>query len=471
MSLPPWADRVYESSPVFLQNLLISAYGLYTYKRRYGGKHSEYLQSLRESQWYPKNRIDELQFMNLSGVIRNAFETVPFYREIYGKHGVGPSSLRNFDDLRKLPIITKDDLRANPKLFVSDVPGSGHLIEIHTSGTTGSPLTMYLRSEALEKNYAFFARSLEWAGVAPGQNSATFAGRVIMSAKQEEPPFWRKNWIVRNTLFSSYHISEENLPLYVDELEKIQPIFIDSYPSAIFSIGKFLLDRSIESGIAPKSIITSSETLLDNQREVIEKAFHSRVFDQYGSAEMVGFINQCENGSYHINPEYGIVEIIKTDGEPAKDGELGELVCTGFVNSAMPLIRYKTGDSAIACESMCSCGRAYPVVKSILGRTDDVIVTRDGRFIGRLDPVFKGLSSGIKEAQIIQEDYDCIVVKVVANENFCANDENLLAEELKRRIGPTISVSIIRVNEIPRSRAGKFRSVLSRVGSKKGAGV
>lgn len=471
MSLPPWADRVYESSPVFLQNLLISAYGLYTYKRRYGGKHSEYLQSLRESQWYPKNRIDELQFMNLSGVIRNAFETVPFYREIYGKHGVGPSSLRNFDDLRKLPIITKDDLRANPKLFVSDVPGSGHLIEIHTSGTTGSPLTMYLRSEALEKNYAFFARSLEWAGVAPGQNSATFAGRVIMSAKQEEPPFWRKNWIVRNTLFSSYHISEENLPLYVDELEKIQPIFIDSYPSAIFSIGKFLLDRSIESGIAPKSIITSSETLLDNQREVIEKAFHSRVFDQYGSAEMVGFINQCENGSYHINPEYGIVEIIKTDGEPAKDGELGELVCTGFVNSAMPLIRYKTGDSAIACERMCSCGRAYPVVKSILGRTDDVIVTRDGRFIGRLDPVFKGLSSGIKEAQIIQEDYDCIVVKVVANENFCANDENLLAEELKRRIGPTISVSIIRVNEIPRSRAGKFRSVLSRVGSKKGAGV
>jgi phenylacetate-CoA ligase len=471
MSLPTWADRVYWSSPVFLQNLLISAYGLYTYKRRYGGRHSEYLQSLRESQWYPKNRIEELQFMNLSGVIRNAFETVPFYQEIYRKHGVVPSSLRSLDDLRKLPIITKGDLRANPKLFVSDLPGSGRIVEIHTSGTTGSPLTIYLRSEALEKNYAFFARSLEWAGVAPGQKSATFAGRVIMSAKQVEPPFWRKNWIMRNTLFSSYHISEPNLPAYVDELEKIQPIFIDSYPSAIFSVGRFLLDRSIDVGIAPKAIITSSETLFDNQREVIEKAFHSRVFDQYGSAEMVGFINQCEKGSYHVNPEYGIVEIIKGDGEPAKDGEPGELVCTGFVNSAMPLIRYKTGDSAIACEDICTCGRAYPVVKSILGRTDEFIVTRDGRFIGRLDPVFKSLSSGIKEAQIIQEDYDRIVVKIVVNKDFCSHDENVLAEELRRRIGPTISISIVQVNEIPRSNTGKFRSVLSRVGSKEGAGV
>lgn len=471
MSLRTWPDRVYWSSPVFLQNLLISAYGFYIYKRRYGGRHSEYLQSLRESQWYPKNRIDELQFMNLSSVIRNAFQTVPFYQEIYKKHGVAPSFLQNLDDLRKLPIITKEDLRANPKLFVSDFSGSGRLVEIHTSGTTGSPLTIYLRSEALEKNYAFFSRSLEWAGIEPGQKSATFAGRVIMSAKQVEPPLWRKNWIMRNTLFSSYHISERNLPSYVDELKRIQPIFIDSYPSAIFSIGKFLLDRGIEAGIAPKAIITSSETLFDNQREVIEKAFHSRVFDQYGSAEMVGFINQCEKGSYHVNPEYGIVEIIKKDGKPAKDGEPGELVCTGFVNSAMPLVRYNTGDSAIACENICPCGRAYPVVKSILGRTDDVIVTRDGRFIGRLDPVFKSLSSRIKEAQIIQEDYDRIVVKIVVNKDFCSHDENLLTEELKRRIGSTISINIMQVNEIPRSSAGKFRSVLSRVGSKECGGL
>ena len=111
------------------------------------------------------------------------------------------------------------------------------------------------------------------------------------------------------------------------------------------------------------------------------------------------------------------------------------------------------------------------MVKSILGRSDDFIVTRDGRFIGRLDPVFKSLSSGIKEAQIIQEDYDRIVVKVVVTKDFCSRDQNLLTEELKRRIGPTISVSIIQVDEIPRSRAGKFRSVLSRVGSKEGAGV
>lgn len=469
MSLSTWTDHLYGASPVYLQNLLISVYGLYTYKRRYGGRHSEYLESLRESQWYPKNRLEELQFMNLSGVIRNAFETVPFYRETYRKHGVVPSSLQSLDDLRKLPTITKGDVKANPKSFVSDFSGGGRLVEIHTSGTTGSPLTIYLRSEALEKNYAFFARSLEWAGVAPGQKSATFAGRVMMPAKQVDPPFWRKNWIMRTTLFSSYHISERNLPAYVDELKKIQPIFIDSYPSAIFSIGRFLLDRSIDVGIAPKAIITSSETLLDNQRETIEKAFHSRVFDQYGSAEMAGFINQCEKGSYHINPEYGIVEIIKEDGEPAKDGEPGELVCTGFVNSAMPLIRYKTGDSAIACEGICPCGRASPVVKSILGRTDDFIVTRDGRFIGRLDPVFKSLSSGIKEAQIIQEDYDLIVVKIVANKDFCSQDENVLAEELRRRIGPTISINVVQVNEIPRSNTGKFRSVVSRVGSKQGA--
>src|SRR5262249_21305312 len=158
-----------------------------------------------------------------------------------------------------------------------------------------------------------------------------------------------------------------------------------------------------------KAIITSAETLTAAQRELIEGVFGTRCFDQYGCTEQSLFVSQCEHGTYHTHPEYGIVEILR-DGAPARVGESGEVVCTSFTNDAFPLLRYRLGDLAAFGDEDCRCGRAFPVLERIIGRLDDVLVTPDGRQIGRLDPVFKGRRT-IREAQVVQETESEVTVR------------------------------------------------------------
>ncbi|HEX8948217.1 MAG TPA: hypothetical protein VF790_04600, partial [Dissulfurispiraceae bacterium] len=351
----PLIDFFYRSSPVFIQNSLVSLYGFHLYLRRYGSHYREHRDFLAHSQWFSESALARFQAEGLRAVLEHAYRNVPFYRDAFHARGITPDDIRTANDLALLPITEKEAIRKNPGLFISREFDRRRLIPIHTSGTTGTPMTFYFTREAIQRNYAFFARFLEGAGVRIGERSATFAGRVFLPQGRGNPPFWRSNWKMRNILFSSYHISERTLPSYIARLEELDPVFIDSYPSAVHTIARFIKDKGVRHGIAPRAIVTSSETLFEHQREVIEEAFRCRVHDQYGNAEMAAFISQCEKGTYHVNPEYGIVEVLGRDGEPKFD-EPGELVCTGFLNHAMPLIRYRTGDSAVLSRGSCACG-------------------------------------------------------------------------------------------------------------------
>ena len=294
------------------------------------------------------------------------------------------------------------------------------------------------------------------------QRSATFAGRMFIPESQEKGPYWRYNFINRNVLLSSYHLSPKTIPLYVKQLEQYAPAFIDSYPSALFSIAQHVRETGQPCAAGPSAIITSSETLLDYQREAIEETFGCQIFDQYGSAEMVVFASQCERGSLHVHSEYGHVELLDQGGHAVELGEPGEVICTGFLNEAMPLIRYQIGDSAVLGTEPCLCGRHFPVFKTVLGRLDDTIVTIDGRSIGRLDPIFKG-ARGIKETQIIQVSPERLVVKMVRGEQFVPTSAQSVVQELQRRIGEEMQIDLEFVDRIERSSSGKFRTVVSHI--------
>lgn len=216
------------------------------------------------------------------------------------------------------------------------------------------------------------------------------------------------------------------------------------------------------SGIFPKAIITSSETLLEHQRRTIEAVFRCPVADQYGCAEQVVFVSQCEKGTYHVHPEFGVVEFLREDGSEATPGEPARLICTGFTNLAMPLMRYEIGDVGVRSEEDCMCGRSFPIIKQIIGRMDDTLITRDGRRIGRLDPVFKGLQS-VKEAQIVQEDYDHLSLLIVPGREFQMRHAQTVVSELQKRMGSQVDVRVKLVDEITRTASGKFRAVISKV--------
>jgi len=271
----------------------------------------------------------------------------------------------------------------------------------------------------------------------------------------------------RNLLMSSYHISETTAPSYLDKLKQFAPVFIDSYPSAIFALAQLCEAHAIPCRVRPRAIVTSSETLLEHQRRTIERVFGCRVYDQYGSAEMVVFASECERGTLHPHPEYGITEVL-SHGKDAQVGEPGELICTGFQNWAMPLIRYEIGDTAIWSDSACSCGRHFPSLKTVIGRIDDTIVTPDGRHVGRLDPIFKGVV-GIKETQIVQERVDHLIVRMVRGQGFEQEMAQAVIDELKKRVGEGVTVELVYLDQIERSSTGKFRSVVSRVAKHSGS--
>jgi phenylacetate-CoA ligase len=249
------------------------------------------------------------------------------------------------------------------------------------------------------------------------------------------------------------------MPYYYEKLVQLRLKEIIGYPSSLFAVAKYIVKNNLKS-LRPRIVITTAETLLERQREVIELAFGCPVADQYGCTEMSLFVSQCEFGSYHIHPEHGFVEVIDSNGEPAQVGDSGEVVCTGFVNKAMPLIRYRLMDSASMSADSCECGRPFPVLKRIGGRLDDILMAPDGRPLGRLDPVFKGLK-GIYETQIVQTDKYSMEIRMVTDPWFGENEMKEFIYELRKRIGYDMRVNVKKVYDIPKDSNGKFRTVVS----------
>jgi len=449
-------DRVmhaYFASPVFLQNVAISIYGAGIRRLRYGRLHDRTLVELSESQYHSREEIRRHQLDRLNQAISHARLSVPLYRERLGE----PGALRGFEDLRMLPTTSKNDLRAPREQVVATPWQTRRLTTLHTSGTTGSPLTVYCDRATLQRNFAFLSRFRSWLGVAPLERTATLAGRTLVPPDQAAPPFWRRSYATNQLLLSSYHIGRETATAYLEALAEFRPAVIDSYPSSLLPLAV----RARETGFSLPSlrgVITSSETLGDGTRSIIETAFGCRVHDHYGATEMGAFIAQCQEGNYHANPEFGFVEIL--DGDRwALPGESGRLVVTGFINPVMPLIRYETGDLAVMGSNDCRCGRHFPVIERIEGRSDDVVITPDGRRIGRLDPIFKGVSS-ILESRIVQDAPDHLRVDLVPSPQLTEREVEVLREELSRRVGPTMKIDVVRVERLPREPSGKLRAVV-----------
>ncbi|VAW92736.1 hypothetical protein MNBD_GAMMA23-327 [hydrothermal vent metagenome] len=455
-------QSLYNLSPVFIQNILVSVYGLKLKRLRYSGIYAGTLKKLLASQKLEKDKIYALQNKKLTELVEYAYKNIPYYQDILCKKNITPNEVNINNFAQHFPVLHKETIRTHPESFVSQDHSLGKVVQINTSGTSGSPLNVVTSRSTIQENYAFFSRYLMNCGIKSGEASVTFAGRIIIPNSQKNGPYWRRNYSMNNTLFSSYNISEETIPSYIEEIDRIQPTFIDSYPSAIFEIAHFIVKNKIKHNINPVAIVTSSETLLDSQRLIIEEAFNTKIYDHYGNAEMAALVTQCSEGSYHINSDFGIIEILDHNGHPVDNGEIGHIVCTGFINKRMPLIRYSIGDSAKLSTKICGCGCHFPVIDSIEGRTDDLLTLKDGRKIGRLDPVFKGLSS-IKETQIIQESLDLIRVKIVKESDYNNAQTDVLITELKKRLGNDIAIEINFVNEIKRTKSGKFKSVVSRI--------
>lgn len=317
-------------------------------------------------------------------------------------------------------------------------------------------------AETARKWYALFeARWRNWYGVTRFDRWAIIGGKQIVPPSAQKPPYWVYNHGMNQLYMSAYHLSHESAAAYVEALRSHRIQFIHTYTSGIYSLARFIS----ELGISPpqlKVIVTNAEPIYDHHRELIESVFQCPVRETYGMAEMAAGAGECDAGHLHLWPDAGYMEV-DTGNENILTAGTGQLIATGLVNLDMPLIRYRVGDSVSLSDQVetCSCGRSMPVLFSVEGRNDDMLKTKDGREIGRLDPVFKS-SYPILEAQIIQKSLDLCVLRIVPTPEYSDVVAVEISNELRALMGP-IRVEVKLVEAIPRGANGKFRAVLCEV--------
>jgi phenylacetate-CoA ligase len=458
--------RFYEWSPVWAQNFLLTVYSARLHRERYGSRFEVYRALLARMERSSLQEIEEYQNERLRAVVTHAYETVPYYRRIFDERGLKPSDINSHADLVKLPLLRRKDILRHFDELRSRAFRPRELRLGHTSGTTGSPLEVYYDAGVIHMTYALMDRQYRWAGVRlerGGDPIAVMRGNVVVPVGQHKPPFWRTNRYHNQLLLSSFHLSPENLPHYVRELERFRPRVVDGYPSTVYVLARYLL--SIRRTLPVKAVITSSETLFDFQREAIERAFECRVFDYFAAAERVIFSTECErHEGHHLSSEYGIAEIVDESGRPFDAGCSGLLVGTSLHNFGMPLLRYVMNDISAIKAQPCSCGRVLPLMDDVSTKAEDIIALADGRMISPsvLTHPFKPLHC-VEQSQVIQEDYNRVVIKILPNESYKPVDGEYLVREFQARLGRDVQVDIQLVDSFERTRAGKFKWVISKV--------
>ena len=418
----------------------------------------KYRKFLKESQWWSEDRLIEYQLDRLRVVLESAYRHVPYYRGLMQIYDIRPNDIKSIDYIVRLPVLEKEKVRRHHREFISDHYFYPSLYKCHTSGTTGKPLTLYRNLENIGFDHALLMRQWEWAGLGPNERYASLKGTMIPRYRTDHHVFWSFSPAENILYMSSYHLTEENTERYVTAMQKYRIKAVEGYPSSLYTLSRFMLAKNIR--LELKAVLTTSETLVPEQKNVIEKAFGTQIYDYYGMAERVAAIHTCEHGRYHLVPEYSLTEFVKTDLTETEG--YYEVVGTSFTNLAMPLIRYRVGDVVIPGTEHCPCGRSYPVVDRIVGRTDDYIVTPSGKLVGRLDHIFKGAENLI-EAQIYQPDTQNVILRIVPDKSFDRSDGERIIRKLRQRLGETMHFEIEQVDSIPRGVTGKLKSVVSEV--------
>jgi len=419
---------------------------------------------LKQSEWLSREALDELQLAKLQRLLQHAYVHVEYYRKALDEAGLHPEEVLSFEDLRKLPLLGKDDVRRNLyfRLF-SDVHRKRDMHRISTSGSTGEPFTTYADRYQLEVRFATTLRALEWTGWRFGDPQARLWHQTLGMSRVQVARERVDAWFMRRRFVPAFEFSPETIEKYLGELSAHKPVLLDGYAESFNLLASYVREGG-NVGLRPRAIMSSAQSLPENVRTLIEEAFGARVFDKYGSREFSGIAYQCDSGTdHHVMDESYIVEVL-VDGRPAKPGETGEIVITDLNNFSVPLIRYRIGDLAVAVEQgTCACGRSLSRIGRIEGRTQAIVHCADGTWLpgAFFSHFFKEYEHAIRFFQVYQSEPGAFVVRIVKNRQFTEAGIEEILSALREYTGPETRIEIEQVDEIPLVRTGKRSAVVS----------
>ena len=416
---------------------------------------------INETQWWSKERLDNLQFHRLKALLIHCKNNVPYYTDLFNSIGFNPEKSFTFDEFKKIPVCTKDILRQNfDRLKAINIREYQPRFKT-TGGSTGQPINYTIDF----KSHSYLAANnlRVWSvgsDYTIGDKFITIAhGSLMPKHNTLKNKFY---FLFQNSiLITSYHLNEERLTEAIIIINNSTAKFIYGYSSSIFMIAKFARAKNIKIMSKLQAIFTTSDMLYKNQRELIEEVFGVKVFDSYGCPESGIVSFEChEHNGYHLNQESSYVEILSPDNEG-----LGKIISTPLLNYAKPLIRYETGDVGKYSHNKCECGRWLPKITQLGGRIRDFVILEDGRYIhGAFFNHFKPFYNNdwIDEYQIIQKAYDHLLIKITPRRTPTEKDKEIIVSELKKGLLPTIKIDFD-LNGVQYTSGGKFRLIISEV--------
>lgn len=452
--------KIYHSLPLFLRALAISVKGHYLRQWRYGPETERLIEEAFERESWSVGSWKLWQDERLAYILHRAATKVPYYREYWLRRRSQGDEV-SWKALSDWPILNKEAVRKNPLSFLAEDCDYKKMFCGRTSGTTGTPVSIYVKRETLRKYYAIFeARLRRWHRVSIKQHWAILGGQLVVPFRQKKPPYWVWNAGLNQLYLSTHHLSQENAEHYCAALKRYRPTHAIVYPSSAAVLARSIIENSLSVPDSLRIIFSNAEQLLPSQREVISRAFNCPVINTYGMGEMIAGASECGQTCLHLWPDVGAIEIIKDSEDiPVSGGDPGRIIATNLLNADMTLIRYETGDRGrLGNDSACACGRKLPYLTAIEGRLNDLIITPQGRKVFWLNPVFYGLP--IKEGQFIQEDRENIRIKVIPDNNYDNVQGEIIVSRLQDRVGK-MNIKLETVDRIPRSQNGKFKAVIS----------
>jgi len=431
-----------------------------------------YYYQLSKSQWLKPPELRMLQNKRLRAILKHAHENVRICHEKFDSVGVKPDDIRTVEDLSKLPFITKEEVWSGiPDRSIAK-GYEKRAIRTTTSGTTGGPMPIYQDKKVRDYSHASKFRMDRAVGISPWDK--TFRIRFMgppekPEAKQSRWKTLAKHWKRRGIdyyLWDRWFEKEDHITYGADKIVpdiiRYQPKLLFSNPSCLRLVAEAIADMEIRS-LHPKALRSGGEVLDEATRKFLESSFGCDVYNGYGSNESGGAIAwECKRKEgLHINADLLILEVVR-NGDPVGPGERGEIVITGLLNYAMPLIRYRIRDVGVLSDEQCSCGRGLPLLKSVEGREVDCFTLPNGRTVPPkvIMTAIQG-TPGVSRYQAVQESRNKVAIELMKHKN----DPDVSISDLKARchkiLGDDVEIEVF-LGTRENLRA-KFRPVISKL--------
>ncbi len=416
-----------------------------------------HLAEAERNQWRSADELAALRWKKLAGLLAHCWDEVPYYRRRWKELGLEPGDIRDETDYARLPMLGKDEIRAN----FEDLHARswrGRLSYKTTGGSTGEPLRFGYTRESYERRIAAMWRGYAWAGARMGRRTLYLWGAPIVQASPRQA--WKDRLYhaaFNRRMLNAFLMSEERMAEYAAAIERARPEVIVGYVGPLVRLAEWLRAEARRPH-RPQAILGAAEALHAPQRALLEEVFGAPAYDTYGCREFMLIASECEQRrGLHTTADHLHVEVANLQPCHA-GGESGDVVVTDLHNAGMPLLRYANGDMATPSTRSCACGRGLPLLERIDGRRLDTLRTPSGHLLPGEYIVYAFLCVlSVKRYQVVQREADTLDVTLVPGEGFGEATLEQIRGQMASAVGDAMKLRFHVVDDIPASASGKFR--------------